>query len=628
MSFLTPFAAAFAVLLPLVVLMYLLKLKRRRVIVPSTLLWRRSVQDLVANAPFQKLRNNLLLYIQLLILALLIFGLMRPTMKLAGLRGETVVLLIDTSASMEAKDADGRPRLEKAKNAALNLVDSMSGGDQMIIVAFNNKTQVVQTVTGDKESLRQAIRSLHTVDTSTDLREAVLILTDLVTTVGSEGERQARTDTRTVVVSDGELGPSAGLLVDIPNLEYVKVGDAADNVGIVDLDIRQAFSGTFEYQVFTSLLNTGGEDVERFVELSVNGEVLDLKQVEIPAGKTTGVVFTTGERLSGIAQVKIQGEDALAVDNVARGILAPKSDVNVLIVTRGNYFLEKVFNVDPNVNVARIAPSEYSPRSDYDLTVFDNCAVPGLEPGNYVFINSVPEGLGFKVADEPVEQPMTAIIDWNRVHPLTRFVNFEKIIIQKTMNVEPPSAATVLAESEAAPMLMLYEKDLTRMLIIPFNLFQSDWPLQVSFPIFTANLMDYFTRSLKTTAKPLYKSGDIVPVYPDKESTQVSIRDPKGDETRFPLDAVSTVYYTQTDLTGIYQVLYEKAQTPEYFVVNLLSPLESDIEPVEALNVGGRKIQGQEGVIRTNQEVWPWFLLAALGFLCLEWWIYCRRAWV
>jgi hypothetical protein len=70
--------------------------------------------------------------------------------------------------------------------------------------------------------------------------------------------------------------------------------------------------------------------------------------------------------------------------------------------------------------------------------------------------------------------------------------------------VEPPDTAILLAESEQAPMLMLYEKDLTRALVIPFALLDSDWPLQASFPIFIANALDYFSRSLRTTAKPLY----------------------------------------------------------------------------------------------------------------------------
>ncbi|MEO8377496.1 MAG: BatA domain-containing protein, partial [Candidatus Sumerlaeota bacterium] len=102
--FIAPWAFALLALAPVIVIMYLLKLKRRPVKVPSTLLWRKSVQDLVANAPFQKLRNNLLLWLQLLILLLLVIALTRPIFKLTGLKGETVILLLDQSASMQAKD--------------------------------------------------------------------------------------------------------------------------------------------------------------------------------------------------------------------------------------------------------------------------------------------------------------------------------------------------------------------------------------------------------------------------------------------------------------------------------------------------------------------------------------------
>src|SRR5690606_22311173 len=101
----------FFALLPLVVMLYLLKLKRRRVIMPSTLLWRRSVQDLIANSPFQKLRNNLLLWLQLLLLALLILAFGRPVMKLQDLGGMTVIFLIDHSASMQTVEAGGKTRL-------------------------------------------------------------------------------------------------------------------------------------------------------------------------------------------------------------------------------------------------------------------------------------------------------------------------------------------------------------------------------------------------------------------------------------------------------------------------------------------------------------------------------------
>lgn len=627
MNFLAPLSFLFAVLLPLVVLMYLLKLKRQRRVMPSTLLWRRAVEDLVANAPFQKLRNNLLLFLQLLILALLIVGLARPTMRLVNLKGRTLILLIDISASMSSLNKDRRPRIEHAREAALRLVDSLGGNDQAIVVTFSNKTQIVQTSTADREALRRAIRALQPLDTPTDLQEAALILTDLVTVVDSEGKRIPRPEAQVVLISDGAVGSSAELLVDFPNLEYITIGDSWNNVGLTELDIRQTFSGTFEYQVFANVLNAGENAEERFVELSLGGEVLDMKRVRLEPGETSSVVFTTGEPLSGIAQVAIQGTDDFPLDNLVRGIFAPKSALNVLLVTKSNYFLEQVLGVDSHLQVSRITPAEYKPRSDYDLTIFDNCSFPDLMSGNYLFINSVPREPGFKVADESLQRP--AIIDFNRMHPLMRFVNLERILIYNALRItEYPDTALVLAESELAPMLLLYEKEPIRMLVIPFDLKNSDWPLQVSFPIFMSNILDYFTRSLQTTARAAYRSGDIVPIYADRVSSKVAVQRPDDQETVFPLEAASTVYFTQTERVGIYQLLYEKANESKPFCVNLLSESESNIAPVATLQIGGRKIEGQSEVLRTNQEVWLWFVALGLAFLIVEWLIYCRRAWV
>ena len=75
MNFLTPAAFALAALIPVVIAMYLLKLRRTEQIVSSVYLWRRMVRDVEANAPWQRLRRNLLLILQLLVLAALILAL-------------------------------------------------------------------------------------------------------------------------------------------------------------------------------------------------------------------------------------------------------------------------------------------------------------------------------------------------------------------------------------------------------------------------------------------------------------------------------------------------------------------------------------------------------------------------
>src|SRR5512135_3773552 len=99
-----------------IIALYFLKLRRRPVQVPSTLLWRRSLEDLHVNSPFQRLRRNLLLFLQLLAVLLAMLALTGPRVKGTSGQGQRYIFTIDNSASMGATDAGGRStRLDRAK---------------------------------------------------------------------------------------------------------------------------------------------------------------------------------------------------------------------------------------------------------------------------------------------------------------------------------------------------------------------------------------------------------------------------------------------------------------------------------------------------------------------------------
>ena len=119
-SFLNPWiaSAAAAVVIPSLLVLYFLKLRRREIEISSTLLWKKAIQDLQVNSPFQKLRKNLLLLLQLLLLLLLCLALSRPVSNYTRGAGAVNVILIDRSASMNALDEGGKTRLEIAKKKA------------------------------------------------------------------------------------------------------------------------------------------------------------------------------------------------------------------------------------------------------------------------------------------------------------------------------------------------------------------------------------------------------------------------------------------------------------------------------------------------------------------------------
>src|SRR5687768_16105667 len=123
-----------ALIPPSIVALYFLKLKRQPLAVPSTYLWSRTIEDLHVNSLWQRLRQSLLLLLQLLLIVLLAITLLRPGWKGTELIGHRFIFLIDKSASMGASDI-GPSRLDDAKKQVKALVEQMKTGDQAMIIS-------------------------------------------------------------------------------------------------------------------------------------------------------------------------------------------------------------------------------------------------------------------------------------------------------------------------------------------------------------------------------------------------------------------------------------------------------------------------------------------------------------
>src|SRR6266567_3268940 len=170
-----PAAIAAGIVVPSLLLLYFLKLKRRELVISSTLLWKKAIQDLQVNAPFQRLRRNLLLLLQLLLLALLCLALSRPVANFTPGAAKLTVILIDRSASMSATEDFGgskHTRLEEAKKQARALVDSMTRKDTAIVIAFDDSAEVVQPLTTDAAALRAAIDKVEPTNRRSKLKLA------------------------------------------------------------------------------------------------------------------------------------------------------------------------------------------------------------------------------------------------------------------------------------------------------------------------------------------------------------------------------------------------------------------------------------------------------------------------
>ena len=83
--------------------------------------------------------------------------------------------------------------------------------------------------------------------------------------------------------------------------------------------------------------------------------------------------------------------------------------------------------------------------------------------------------------------------------------------------------------------------------------------------------------------------------------------------------------YGATDRVGPYKASWDGGV--RRFAVNLLDAEESNIEPRPAVQIGAESVQSS-ATRHQPRELWKWAILAALGLLLLEWYVYNRRVFV
>lgn len=627
MGLLTPFALLFAALGIPIILLYMLKLRRRDVLVSSTFLWRRLLRDRQANAPWQRLRRNLLLLLQLLVLALLTLALARPfILAPVAVRGSAVILL-DSSASMQARDVLPS-RFDAGVQVAQEIVTGLGPGDVMTVIAVGPQPQVLAQAEGDRALLRRALESAQPADGPADWEAAFALAT-----AGFAGAE----DPQVVIISDGAV-PEA--LPPLPGeVHFVGVGGSGDNLAITALATRQGPTGP---RAFLRVANYGDADAEPLVEISAGGDLVDARRLFVPARASADLTLADLVYDLQVLQARLAVEDMLPLDDMAWAVHVPPASGRVLLVSDGNLFLERALGALPGVDVVRLAPGSPVPASPggteagYDLYVADGTAIGTLPQGNLWLIGPQPT---VPTSEEQGEGGTSALQIGNlftattitrvaAADPLLRYVDLSDVHVRQARAVVPPPGARVLVEAAGGALLFVAQRPEGRLAVLTFDLRDSDLPLQIAFPVLTANLVDWL---LPRTGVPLAAAvgpGEPVSIQPHPEATQVVVTAPGGTRHLIqPAEEVLT--FAATDRLGIYQVEQldgsGRVLQSAVWAVNLFDEAESNIRPQEVVRVGQAELSSAAGEEEGRRELWPWLVGATLGVLVVEWWTYQRE---
>lgn len=580
---LTPLQAALlaALTAAAIVALYFLKLRYRRVFVSSSMLWGRVLDEQGSRSLWERLRTIVSIVLAVTIALSIALSVARPEIESLTGRAGRMVVVLDTSPSMNARTADGRTRWRHAVERAQALIEAA----------------------GPTVEFRIAETSGETVFPFTADRAEAARLVDRLSPEGATPRFPAvdGRDSTVYFVSDG-----VGLRDVPPFAERVSVFEAANNVAVTAFEIRPVPSNPLEYEAYLELQNDGRpSDVE--LTLSGAGQDSIRKTVRLASDEQLKEVFDLSSFGGGAVQASIRATgDALAADDVAFAYLPVRRKTQTLLVTRGNKYLETLLKLDRHVDLFTTHPRNYRERPEIDAYVFDRFA-PTMAPSKPALVIGAPAAPWLRSPQGVVHEPV--ITTWSEDHPIMQYVGVHDISIARAARINPEHLLVIAASSDT-PLIVASEKP--RWVMLTFDLGSSDFALQSGFPVFVRNVLAWLNgeelalrRAPGTIEVPLANAdvraadGKVVPSEQQLGKTIFRLKEP-----------------------GLYTA--SQGETRLHVAVNLANP---DLSAVNR-SVFKAGASGASTVLSSpwlRHELWFYMLLGALVLISAEWLSYHRR---
>ena len=615
--FLAPLAFLLALLALPIIVLYMLKMRRRTQEVSSVLLWRRLLRDREANAPWQRLRRNLLLILQLLLLAALVFALARPFLDVPAVARGAVIVLLDASASMSATDV-APTRFAAAQAQVRQLAQGLSADGLLTVILVGRQPEVLSSATRDTAVVVAAVDVAKPQEGPVDWEAAFAL-------AAGAARGSAAADTTIVILSDGGL--PEGLAALPGQVRYVPIGSTevagAENLGIDSFSLRATATGP---QLFVRVTNFGTQPQRAIVTVTSGGDLIVSEAIDVAPDRSASVsledlpdVPAAYEARLTAADTEGGAPDAFALDDTAWAVYQPAAAGRTLVLTPGNLFLEQMLASLPGVQAFRAAPGAPLPTDPFDLYVSDSISET-VEPAGaeLLIVNPISTTL-FSVGGTFTNTQLTRVAADD---PLTRYLDWSQVSVLQARHVEVPDWARVLVDSEGGPLVFAGETGGRRVAVLTFRLQDSDLPLQLAFPVLMSNLMAYLAPAQAFSAPDGLLPGETLLIRPAGGDAAIAIDDPTGERFQAPATEAG-VLFANTDRLGLYTVVSTQ-RTVGQFAVNLFDPGESTIAPAAQLTIGQSAVTATPANETGQLELWPWLAAIALLILLIEWYVYHR----
>jgi Ca-activated chloride channel family protein len=608
----------FALLVPLIAF-YFLKLKRPRVEIPSLFLWRQVLSDQRVNSPFQRFKRNLLLLLQILILALLVLAAMQPFLRREAARAERFPVLIDISASMAGRDQEGGPsRLDEVKKRVRGLINGLLPEQEMGLVAFGKSARRLTAFTNNQRELSEALDALTVEDVPSDLEEALRLAQALGRTAPFD---------KLLLFSDGNFPARTNF--ELPfQIDFQRTVPAGSNFGIINYNARRTPGG--HWQIFVQLAGSDTADsTTGTLELVQRDAVIARQEVALARGSSPRLAFDLAGGPAAVidARLKLTGFDALSADNAARLTLPELRPLTVFVPESLAGYRYALGAMDQ----LSIFPRTDAPTpSAFDLVITDREADLALPARVRCSIGLIPSDLRALVG---IEQRNAQVIDWRRDSPLLQHVSLQDVIF---MDQPTRLGATtdeafaglgyeVIAQGERGPLLLEKRTGETLEISLLFHTDRSTLPYRVGFPIFVSNLVEAAWQQIGLTETRAIATGVLPPlaVAPERGYRLVG---PGGVLREARSDVTGQISGLPAPHAGEYVLTGDDGSTHQ-IGASLLSATETSLAAVDRIEFNDQlSVTAATAASKSDRSFWWALALAAFVMLLIEWWWFQRRS--
>ncbi len=621
-----------ALIIPVILLLYLLKRKYEDRDVASILLWQQMLANLEASRPFQKLKRNLLLILQLLAAALLVLALLQPALPTQGTATTHTVMVIDSSGSMQAKEGDST-RFDLAKAEAEKLIEHLRGDQTMTLIEAGREPKVLIAKSSEREDLQKALSAIHVRQGTADMATTLSLAQAIAATEPDSG---------IVWIGDGgsDTIPDTQLRsLDPRTFQFVQVGVTKENVALGTFVTEQTEAG------MSGLVRIDNHGVRsrtgKLVVYDLNRRLLDAASFTVGAGESKTIQLAALPPSAAYEAVLEVPGDALDDDNRLWSVpFAAAQTRAVLVAPQGNRFLHEVLKLGGNLQVENMNTLPKPGAKPADLWVFDGVVPDKLPEGNVLLIapNRATDWLPYKGLVEAGGR--LELVE--KADPLMQYVDVKDVHVAKVARLGELPGMKRLLKSGDDPLIYSGTIGASRVVIVAFDLHQSDFPLRPAFPIFMQNALTWLSPAKSLPIGTGYPGEPMtIPLTPGAGQRTLTLPDGTVQQVTA---AGSSFVYQLPEQTGLFVLNENQAgQTVKRMFPVQMREAESAIAPHTIYAAGGGNQHGTENGqsakeheqpagVTPNQQASPlgyqefttWFVLLALLILFAEWRVYQR----